>query len=214
MKNPTSLQRTALAASLLALASASALAGDGLASLAYAGGEALAPEHEARLVSMTTTPGGSLTRDEVRRQLAEARQDGTLAEAGEIAETPRVLVARSGANERQVREILAAHEAERTRLAAAAAEAEARRQAQVTVLAQAAPVDPAAAEAVSGSPAAEPAAIPPALADAAGPAPAVPGDERDDRPGDGPADRPALAPLELPATRPSELPVETLIDKD
>ena len=67
MKNPTSLQRTALAASLLALASASALAGDGLASLAYAGGEALAPEHEARLLSMTTTPGGSLTRDEVDR---------------------------------------------------------------------------------------------------------------------------------------------------
>lgn len=218
MKNPTSLQRSALAAGLLALASASALASDGLASLAYAGGEALAPEHEARMVSMITTPGGSLTRDEVRRQLAEAQRGGTLGEVGEIAETPRVLMARSDANERQTREILAAQEAERARLAAIEAEAEARRQAlaqdqaQASVIAQAAPATEATAGPAAGSQAID--ATAPATADVASPAPSAPSEEPTDRPAEGPTDRPALAPPELPITRASELPAETLIDKD
>lgn len=212
MKNPTPLQRSTLVAGMLALASASALASDGLASLAYAGGEALPPEAEARLVSMITTPGGAVTRDEVRQQLADAQRSGTLAEAGEIAETTQVLLARSAANDRQVREILAAQEVERARLAAieaeAAAAAEARRQAQVLALAPAAEARP---ETATGNASTGVAAVAPVDAEVtATPAPAAPADEPTERP----ADRPTLAPLEVPITRPSDLPTQTLVDKD
>lgn len=219
MNKPKPLQRPALLAGMLALASAPALAGGSLSALAYAGGEALAPEQEARMVALITTPGGALSRDEVREQLAGARRGGTLAEAGEIADTPRVLLAREASNERQLQAILAAREAERARLAAAEAEAaaaaDARRQAQV--LAQAAPAVQAEAQAeaaADGTPvAAAPAAS--AAADMAATAvPAVPADEPADRPLDRPLDRPALAPLELPITRPSDLPAQTLVDPD
>lgn len=219
MNMPKPLHRPALLAGMLALASAPAMAGESLSALAYAGGEALAPEQEARMVALITTPGGALTRDEVREQLADAQRGGMLAEAGEIAETPRVLIAREASNERQVQAILAAREAQRARLAAAEAEAaaaaEARRQAQV--LAQAAPAAQAEAHAETAADDAATVVMPAAWADAdvaVTAAPAEPADEPADQPLERPLDRPALAPLEVPITRPSDLQSETLVDQD
>lgn len=214
MKTPTPLQRSALAAGALALACTSTLAGDGLVSLVYAGGEALAPEQEARMVALMTAPAGGLTRDEVQQQFADAQRAGALPEAGEMAETPRVLLARSAANERQVREILAAREAERARVAAieaeaAAAEAQREAQAQAQTTA-AAPVDSAVTTAIDGVSLAATADAPGAADASATPAPAVPTDEPHDRP----TDRPALAPPEVPIVRPSNLEAQPPVDED
>lgn len=214
-KMPRTLQRSTLAATL-ALASVSALAAGDAASLAYAGGEALPPEAEARLVALTTTPGGLLTREEVRRQWAQAREEGTLAEAGEQAEPPRVLLARQAANDRQVQAIVASQQAEQARLAALEAEAEARRQAlaqaqaATATVAQASPATDVAAAAQAGTAAAaaSPDASSDATAEAASDAPA-------DRPVEQPLDAPAMAPLEAPVTRPVDAAVdESLVDKD
>lgn len=212
MTNPNPLQRCGLLAAMLALASAPALAGGSLAALAYAGGEALSPEAEARLVALITTPGGGLSRDEVRQQLAAAQREGTLAEAGEIAETPQVLLARNAAGERQAREVMAAHEMERARLAAieaeAAAAAEAQQQARLQ--AKAAATESRAVVAAGGATGADAAATPATAGVMTAPAPAAPPDE----PADRPSDRPAVAPLEVPITRPTDLPAETLVDED
>lgn len=213
-KMPRTLRRSTLAAALV-LASVPTLAAGDVASLAYAGGEALPPEAEARLVALTTTPGGLVTREEVRQQWAQARQDGTLAEAGEEAEPPRVLLARSAANDRQAQAIIAAQQAEQARLAAL--EAEARRQAlaqaqAATTLAQASP-------AAEGSPAADAGTVTDAAApatDTAAPAAeaAAPPDEPADRPVERPPAPPAMAPMEVPITRPLHTVPDTLVDKD
>lgn len=215
-KMPRTLRRSTLAAALV-LASVPTLAAGDVASLAYAGGEALPPEAEARLVALTTTPGGLVTREEVRQQWAEARQDGTLGEAGEEAEPPRVLLARSAANDRQALAIIAAQQAEQARLAALEAEAEARRQAlaqaqAATTLAQASP-------AAEGSPAADAGTVTDAAApatDTAAPAAeaAAPPDEPADRPVERPPAPPAMAPMEVPITRPLDTVPDTLVDKE
>jgi hypothetical protein len=59
----------------------------------------------------------SISRADVREELAEAQEAGTLPAAGELADTPQVLAARAEFNEEQALEILAAYEAERARLA-------------------------------------------------------------------------------------------------
>ena len=209
---PRTLRRSTLAAALV-LASVPALAAGDVASLAYAGGEALPPEAEARLVALTTTPGGLVTREEVRQQWAQARQDGTLAEAGEEAEPPRVLLARSAANDRQVQAIIAAQQAEQARLAALEAEAEARRQALAQV--QAATTLAQASPAAEGSPAADAGTVIDAAATAA-PAEqaATPPEAPADRPVERPPAPPAMAPLEAPITRPLGTVPDSLVDKD
>lgn len=221
MKQMTRTMRRSTTAAALVLATVPALAAGDVASLAYAGGEALPPEAEARLVALTTTPGGLLTREEVRQQWAQARQDGTLAEAGEEAEPPRVLLARSAANDRQVQAILAAQqaeqarlaaiEAERARVAALEAEAEARRQA----LAQAAATMAQAAPAADGTPASDAGTVIDAAATAA-PAEqaATPPEAPADRPVERPPAPPAMAPLEAPITRPLGTVPDSLVDKD
>ena len=217
MSRPTtSLNRAAWLTTMLVAAAAPALASDRVAALVYAGGEAMPPEAEARLAAWTSTPGGLYARDEVRQQLAAARDEGTLAEAGEIAEPARVLLARHAANERQTQAILAAQEAaERARLAAIDAEAQrqAQLQAQGAQLAQAgsnATMEPREIlePPVPGAPRADDAQARPPAVDGATDAPA---DAPPDRPQD---ERPALAPIEVPIVRPSDLPAETVVDKD
>jgi hypothetical protein len=213
-KMPRTLRRSTLAAAL-ALASVSALAAGDVASLAYAGGEALPPEAESRLVALTTAPGGVLTREEVRQQWAQARQDGTLSEAGEEAEPPRVLMARSAANDRQAQAIVAAQQAEQARLAALEAEAEARRLAQ----AQATSTLAQAPSSTAGTPAADAGTLTDAVAPAADTAaPVAEAATSPDAPADRPFERPpappAMAPLEVPITRPLDAVPESLVDKD
>lgn len=215
---PRTLRRSTLAAALV-LASVPTLAAGDVASLAYAGGEALPPEAEARLVALTTTPGGLVTREEVRQQWAQARQDGTLAEAGEEAEPPRVLLARSAANDRQVQAIIAAQQAEQARRAALEAEAEARRQALAQAQAQTATTLAQASPAAEGSPAADAGTVTDAAApatDTAAPAAeaATPPDAPADRPVERPPAPPAMAPMEVPITRPLDAVPDTLVDKD
>lgn len=224
MRTLSPLTRSTLAAALLASSAASALADAArtdLATLVYAGGEAMAPEAEAHLRVLMTTPGGALTRDEVRQQLAEARLDGSLPAAGEIADPPAVLLARSLSNERQTRQILAAHEAERQRVAALEAQADTQRQAQLQA-SQAATDTPtpgggadsgaiAAAAALGASP---PTVSTDPVADTAlAPVPS-PDPAPSDAPPPLPVERPFLAPVEVPITRASDLPDEVLIDKD
>jgi hypothetical protein len=215
-KMPRTLRRSTLAAALV-LASVPALAASDVASLVYAGGEALPPEAEARLVALTTTPGGLVTREEVRQQWAQARQDGTLAEAGEEAEPPRVLLARSAANDRQAQAIVAAQQAEQARLAALEAEAEARRQAlaqaqATTTLAQ-------ASSSIAGTPTADAGSLTDAVAPAAGTAaPVAEATTSPDAPAEPPVERPpappAMAPLEVSITRPLDAVPDSLVDKD
>jgi hypothetical protein len=216
-KMPRTLRRPALAAALT-LASASALAAGDVASLAYAGGEALAPEAEARLVALTTAPGGLLTREAVRQQWAQAREDGTLSEAGEQAEPPRVLMARHAANDRQLQAIVAAQQAEQARLAALEAEAEARRQAlaQAQAQAQAAATLAQAAPTADGVPAPDASADTAVAETLAAPAEVVAAEPEApaDRPVERPLAPPAMAPLEVPITRPLDAVPESLIDKD
>jgi hypothetical protein len=215
-KMPRTLQRSALAAAL-ALVSAPVLASGDVASLVYAGGEAMPPEAETRLIALTTAPGGLVTREEVRQQWAQANQDGTLPQVGEVAEPPRVLLARAAANDRQLQAIVAAQQAEQARLAALEAETEARRQAQAeaaaATLAQLAP--PA-----SGTPASDVGAnAADASPVAASDADPVPGDVAAteapaDRPIERPLDPPAIAPLEVPISRPLDTVADSLVDKD
>lgn len=201
------LHKSLLAAGTLALASSASLAADSVPSLVYASGEALSPEAEMRLNALQATPGGAMTRDEVRQELAAARQAGTLAEGGESGETPRVLAARDDANARQTRAILAAHEAERQRLAALEAERVAREQAAVTAQAAAqpgtdAPVAPLAAAATDPQAAAVSDTTPAAPADS--PAPSDKPTERPDTPAPAaPAPTLTLRESDEPATGPA-----------
>lgn len=223
----STLRRNTLAAAALALCAASALASNDVASLAYAGGEALPPEAEARLVALTTTPGGAMSRDEVRQQLADARREGSLAEAGEMADRPAVLTARLNANERQTREILAARAVEEQRLAALEAAAEVRRQAEALARSPG-KADDTTAMAATGS---VPAGSPDAVTTDAGTPTEVPAELPDsnaalppasptaDAPAEAPTDAPSrmpelplLAPSEVPVARPADLPDEVLLD--
>lgn len=81
----------------------------------YAGGEAMAPEVQARLHAQTT---GLATRAEVREQLADARSAGTLGGAGDLSDTQELMQARVAYNDLQATNILARYEAENQRLAA------------------------------------------------------------------------------------------------
>lgn len=214
----------ALAASTLSVHAAD-LDTAALAAVVYGGGEAMAPEAQARLNSLMTTPGGAWTRAEARQAFAEAQQAGTLAAAGEIADTPQVLVARADFNQRQTREILARHEAERQRLAAieaervalAAAEAERQRLAAL-------PVEPNASVALaSGVSASESLAAPseslvtePVQAEAQAQATATPPVEESptQTPSQMPVDRPPALPVEVPISRADEVPSDMLIDTE
>ena len=213
MNHPTPLRLSTLAAGLL-LASSAFGADGSLSGLVYAGGEAMAPEAEARMTAQISVPGGVHTRDEVLQQLATARQVGALPEAGEVAETPRVLTARADFNERQTREILAGYEAERVRLAAVEAErvrlaAEEAERARLAAAAAAAPT----AAAQDAATTAQPTAAAPAVdATATQPMPA-PADKPVDLPTERPGDRPAMAPVETTVTRPADLATEKPADK-
>jgi biotin carboxyl carrier protein len=184
MMSLSPLNKSLLAAGALALVSSASLAADNLSSLVHAGGEAMSPEAEMRMNALLTSPGGALTRDEVRQELAAAREAGALADGGEAGDTPHVLAARDDSNTRQTRAILAAHEAERQRLAALEAERLAREQAAATALAAASPDTAAEAPAATAA-AAGPDAQAAASADTAVSAPiegTVPGDRPADRP--------------------------------
>jgi hypothetical protein len=78
-------------------------------------GEASPPE--AVMQAMEMSNYDSISRADVREELAEAQEAGTLPAAGELADTPQVLAARAEFNAEQAIEILAAYEAERVRLA-------------------------------------------------------------------------------------------------
>ena len=211
--------RHTLAAAALALGAASALASTDVASLVYASGDAMAPEAEAHLRTLTTAPGGALTRDEVRQQLADARHEGRLAQPGEMAEPATVLLARHQANERQTQQILAAQDAERQRLAALEAErqrvaaleaeAETRRQAELQTRQAAADTSSATLGGAAPALAVDPVATATTTQDRP-----LPAEAPSDAPAPQPFDRPLLAPLEVPIARPSEVPAEVLIDKD
>ena len=210
-----------LAASvLLAVAAPSSFASGApdVAAMVYAGGEALSPDAEMRLRSlMRDAAGGAQTRDDVKLDLALAREAGLLAAGGEMADTPRVLQARADFNRHQTRQILAAQEAaqetERQRLAAVEAVARARQMAEAAAQESGTRTEIAAVEVPAGAMGAASIAEPAAEAPAAA-SPTPPTDRPNDRPADLPADRPVVAPAEGPVSRPQDLPVETLIDPD
>jgi hypothetical protein len=92
-------------------------------SLTAFGGEAL----DIELPSMRTpAPAGTLSRDDVRADLAMARAQGMLDAAGEAGATPDVLLARQRFNQTQERVLLARYELQRepTRLHVAAVPSE------------------------------------------------------------------------------------------
>lgn len=197
---PAPLRASAAAAAGLLL-SASALSSSAVD--VYAGGEALPPELEARLIAQST---GALTRAEVREQLAEALATGTLAGGGEISDTDELLRARVAYNDRQTRTLLARHQAPSLLLAAAAPAR-----------------DPVAAPAPQSSGGQMGAAAPVAgdvpvrdsiepsteqLVDEA-PAPAPAGGQPSE-----PTERRPLSAEELPAAKPDELPLADSVDRD
>jgi hypothetical protein len=215
-----SFRPSLLAAAVLLAASTSSFAATSYDHAAlYAGGEAAPPEVEARVMAEMYPPQSALSRDEVMQDLADARRAGTLSAAGEIADTADVLTARSRFSEQQTLEILAAHEAQRQRVAALEAEAQARALAQAQAQlhaqaqAQAQPLDPDSPLA----PASEVAALAAAMAVDVNGNPII--DETaegptDDEPAPVPVAPHALPPIEVPISRPSDLPPQILIDKD
>jgi uncharacterized iron-regulated membrane protein len=135
----TAFRMSTIAAGLLLAASASSYAGEALPSelpsmrtpvpmtaaievealrnqVPLPVGEATAPE--AVMQAMAMSNYDSISRADVREELAEAQEAGTLSAPGELADTPQVLAARAEFNEEQALEILAGYEAERARLAA------------------------------------------------------------------------------------------------
>jgi hypothetical protein len=91
-------------------------------------GEALPEELPSMRTPVTNyVPDGVTSRAEVRAQLMEARQNGSLQRAGEAGDTERVIAARDQANDEQAQQITAQYEAE---AAAQVAMAEAERQRQ------------------------------------------------------------------------------------
>ncbi|MCA0239328.1 MAG: hypothetical protein LCI02_00595 [Proteobacteria bacterium] len=82
----------------------------------YAGGEAMPPEVERRVMAMIS---GQASRADVRRELAEARGAGLMPAAGELADRPELLRARVAYNQRQAQTLMARYEAEHQRLLAA-----------------------------------------------------------------------------------------------
>lgn len=196
---PAPLRPIAAAAGLLLSASAFAATSVDV----YAGGEAMPPEQEARLIAQSS---GALTRAEVLEQLAEARATGTLAGGGELSDTDELLSARVAYNERQTRTLLARYEAASQPLAAAAP-------AQDPVAAQA-PQSSAgqmgAAAPVAGDVPARDSIEPSTeqLVDEA-PAPAPAGGQPSE-----PTERRPLSAEELPAAKPDELPLADPVDRD
>ena len=208
----------AVAASSFA-AHAAALNTSAVATQVYAGGEAMAPEAEARMNALMTTPGGAWSRADARQDLASAQQSGTVSAAGEIADTPQVLVARADFNQRQTRQILAAHEAERQRVAAIEAErvavvaAEAERQRLATlpvesgsesilassaVAAEAAPGETLITEPAEAQVLTAPLSEPPL----------------EEAPTQAPIKLPAALPIEVPISRAEELPSDMIVDTE
>ena len=91
-------------------------------------GEALPEELPSMRTPVTNyVADGVTSRQEVRAQLMEARQNGSLQRAGEAGDTDRVIAARDQANDEQARQIVAQYEAD---AAAQVAMAEAERQRQ------------------------------------------------------------------------------------
>jgi hypothetical protein len=203
--------------------SASTLAPDVQAAVTdavYAGGEAMAPEVERRVMAMIS---GRASRADVRQELADARSANLMPGAGEIADRPELLQARVAYNDRQAQTIMARYEADRQRLMAAQ-----QAQAQAAAMAAATPAPSADAQAT-----AEPATTPMAAAPSVGPA--APADTATAAPADqqpsteqlideatAPADtplpsndrqRPASAD-EQPAAKPDEMPISGPVEAD
>jgi hypothetical protein len=109
---------TSIAAAVLATMAAPALAGQSARDAAsYFVGEAAPPEVEAR--ALADSMNSNTTRADVHDEFIAARDAGTLARAGDIAEPDAVLNARVAFNERQSQQILARMEADRAAALAA-----------------------------------------------------------------------------------------------
>lgn len=137
-----------------------------MAGLAALAGEADPPELQMRL-DREALAGSTLTRAEVTAEVLQARADGMLLAAGEIADTPHVLAARERFNVAQTKEIVERYarieemNAARARLAAAQAAAPAAVTAAAPVMPQ-----PILTERADGTPIVDDVAAAPQQADA------------------------------------------------
>lgn len=218
MNRPPHFRPAMLAAALASTLTMLALPAAASADLAYAGGEALPPELEARLHA-PQAPSATLSRDEVRHELMEAQQAGLLPAAGELADSAPVLQARVAFNEHQTRSILAAWEQERQRLAAAEAEQRSQQLAQAPAEGAYTPLGEAAPQDGLAEPLADP------LSAAERPEDplfeSLTGNLAQDEPPTSPLElpaeedpMPAALPAEIPIIRPTDVPPGTVIDTE
>lgn len=128
MHTRTTFRPTRLAAAAVALA-ALAVSASSYAAAETSSAEAAAQNEAALAVSSTyrsANGGGPLTREQVREELRQARENGTMSMHGELGDTPQVLAAREAFNVAQSETIVAEVIADQQRTVALA-EAEIRR---------------------------------------------------------------------------------------
>lgn len=146
MQARTSFRTTHVASAVVAIITLAASASS------FAAGETstadAAAQTEAALAVSSTyrsaNGGGPLTREQVREELRQARESGTLSTYGEAGDTPQVLAAREAFNTAQSETIMAEVIADQQRVVAlaeaeirrAAIEAEAQAQAQTLALSE------------------------------------------------------------------------------
>ncbi|HLL12495.1 MAG TPA: hypothetical protein VK570_15640 [Rubrivivax sp.] len=130
MQARTRFRTSRIAAAVVAITALAASASSFAASEASsATPDAIAQNEAALAVSSTyraANGGGPLTREQVREQLRQARESGTLSMNGEAGDTPQVLAAREAFNAAQAETIVAEVVADQHRVLALA-EAETRR---------------------------------------------------------------------------------------
>lgn len=128
MQTRTSFRTSRMAAAVVAIA-ATAASASSFAASETSGAASVAQNETALAVSSTyrnANGGGPLTRQQVREELRQARESGTLSMHGEAGDTPQVLAAREAFNTAQSETILAEVIADQ-QLVVALAEAELRR---------------------------------------------------------------------------------------
>ena len=128
MQSRTAFRTTHIASAVVAIA-AIAVSTSSFAAGEASTGDAAAQNEAALSVSSTyrsANGSGPLTREQVREQLRQARESGTLSMHGEAGDTPQVLAAREAFNAAQAETIVAEVVADQQRVVALA-EAEMRR---------------------------------------------------------------------------------------
>jgi hypothetical protein len=126
MQARTTFRTTHIASAVVAIAAIAASASTFAAGDASTGDAAAQNEAALSVSSTYRNANGPLTREQVREQLRQARESGTLSMNGEAGDTPQVLAARQAFNTAQAETIVAEVVADQQRVVAMA-EAEMRR---------------------------------------------------------------------------------------